>query len=111
MSAKQPMMTEEARLFMKQHDLGFLDMCELVLAFSELINGGIKWEHGDGRCVIQIKPKTRKMLDREKEAAREADQLALESGEKTVAQLHAENTFLPLDARAPIDYRKVPPLR
>jgi hypothetical protein len=44
----------------------------------------------------------------EKQASREADARALASGEKTRAQLVAENSFLPLHAVGNIDFSSVP---
>lgn len=47
----------------------------------------------------------------EKQASRDADARAVASGEKTLAQLREENSFLPLHALGKIDWKKVPFIR
>lgn len=60
----RPAFTEEQALqFIAEHELTFLDLCELVLAMSTKVRGMIKWNHP--RCVVHIKHAPRK---REKKA-------------------------------------------
>lgn len=53
MSGKNPFTPEQAVAFLAEHDLGFLDLTELVLARAEKVKGSIKYEHP--RVVVHIK--------------------------------------------------------
>lgn len=54
MTSKKPFTAKEAAEFLLQHDLGFLDICELALAFAaQMPQGMIKWNHP--RVLVHIK--------------------------------------------------------
>lgn len=60
MTVKPAMTVEQAQKFLAEHDLGFLDVCSMVLAYAARTNGMIKFT--DDRCIVHIKSPKRKRV-------------------------------------------------
>jgi hypothetical protein len=61
MNIKPPMTVDQAQQFLVAHDLGFLDVCSMVVAYAAATRGMIKFT--DDRCVVHIKSTRRKRAE------------------------------------------------
>lgn len=58
MTAPKRFSPEMAEQLLHDHELDFLDLCQLLLVFAQKVEGDIKWDHP--RLVVWIRARARK---------------------------------------------------